>query len=445
MQAVIFLAFALGVMLSPDTLILLGNTLGREGDAALSGLLIAGGLHALTAWTYGRLGLHPTASVGESRLLADAYGPLVATVLPLCARVVYTVAAATGILAIAGYVWNEVFVYWFPNLGFSFGLLGMVAGLSLAGPRVAMLAQLSYVMLALGGLLYLSAMGLLGCRQVPSGFEVTAASSFVMVRSLLAGLVLFVGFELALFTTPSTAGTPSPPGRLMALSVVLAALVFSGWGTASIRCVASVRLAESTVPHMVAARAIGGDWGRAVMGVVVLAGTCATVHTLLRAGSHMLAGMATHGLLPAWLGWRQARPARLVLAAGPAVMLATGMAGEPETEVYARAGVLFWLLHYAAMHLAVLRGLRRHTPRTAWHRGLFPAGVALLGLGTLGLGVLGLVWIDREVTHLVVFMMCAGAGASGLSLAWRGWRRCGQRWRAAASTDDDATSPDNQV
>ena len=137
MQAVVFLAFALGVMLSPDTLILLGNTLGREGDAALSGFLIAGGLHVLTAWTYGRLGLHPTASVGESRLLTDAYGPLVATVLPLCARVVYTVAAATGILAIAGYVWNEVFVDWFPNLAFSFGLLGMVAGLSLAGPRVA--------------------------------------------------------------------------------------------------------------------------------------------------------------------------------------------------------------------------------------------------------------------------------------------------------------------
>ena len=50
-------------------------------------------------------------------------------------------------------------------------------------------------------------MGLLGWRQVPSGFEVTASSSFVTVRGLLAGLLLFVGFELALFTTPSTAGS----------------------------------------------------------------------------------------------------------------------------------------------------------------------------------------------------------------------------------------------
>src|SRR5439155_18009203 len=192
MQAVVFLAFALGVMLSPDTLILLGNTLGHEGRAALSGLLVAGGLHMLTARTYGRLGLRPAAREGESRVLHATFGPLVATVLPLCARVVYTVSAATGILAIAGYVFNEVFVYWFPNLGFSFCLLGIVLGLNLAGSRVATLAQLSYVALALGGVLGLGLLGLLGLGQVPSVSEVTAASAFVTVRSLLAGLLLFV-------------------------------------------------------------------------------------------------------------------------------------------------------------------------------------------------------------------------------------------------------------
>src|SRR5712691_4161271 len=194
MHTVIFLAFALGVMLSPETLILLGNTLGHEGHAALSGLLGAGALHMLTARTYGRLGLHPATSEGESRVLHAAFGPLVATVLPLCGRVVYTVGAATGILAIAGYVFNEVFVYWFPNLGFSFCLLGMVVGLTLVGPRVATLAQLSYVALALGGVLCLATIGLLGLGQAPSVSEVTVASAFVTVRGLLAGLLLFVGF-----------------------------------------------------------------------------------------------------------------------------------------------------------------------------------------------------------------------------------------------------------
>lgn len=423
MHTVVFLAFALGVMLSPDTLILLGNTLGHEGRAALSGLLVASGLHVLTAWSYGRLSLHPAASEGESRILHTAFGPLVATVLPLCARVVYTVGAATGILAIAGYVFNEVFIYWFPNLGFSFCLLGMVVGLNLAGLRVATLAQLSYVALALGGVLCLAILGLLGLGEAPSMFEVTS-SPVVTVRGLLAGLLLFVGFELALFTTPYAARVTSPPAWLMALSIVLAALVWCLWGVVSIRFVAPAGLAESTVPHMVTARAIGGASGRVVMGAVVLAGTCATVHALLSAGSYMLAGMANHGLLPAWLGWRQARPALLVLAAGPAGMLAMGMAGEPETEVYTRAGVLFWLFHYAAMHLAVLVGPRRQTPQTAWSWGNTPAVVSLLSLVALTLGVLGLIWLDREATHLVLFMGLAGAGTSGLSLAWLGWRRC---------------------
>src|SRR5439155_21838944 len=188
-------------------------------------------------------------------------------------------------------------VYWFPNLGFSFCLLGMVVGLNLAGSRVATLAQLSYVALALGGLLGLAVLGLLGVGQAPSMPEVTS-SSFVTVRSLLAGLLLFVGFELALFTTPYAARLTSPPGRLMARSFVLAALVLCIWGVVSMRVVAPARLGESTVPHMIVARAIGGARGRVVMGMVVLAGTCATVQALLSAGAHMLAGMATYGLLP---------------------------------------------------------------------------------------------------------------------------------------------------
>ena len=250
-------------MLSPDTLILLGNTLGREGYAALSGLLIASGLHVLTAWTYGRLGLHLTASVGESRYLAEAYGPLVATVLPLCARVVYTVAAATGILAIAGYVFNEVFVYWFPNLGFSFCLLGMVGraqpGRSACGHAGA--AQLcgacsGWPAVPLGH-------GSPRVWAVPPGGEVTALSSLVTMRSLLAGLLLFVGFELALFTTPSTAGTPSPPGHLLVLSIVLAALVFGtgllclGYGVHTVGCPSQI-----SREHGAAYGHGPGDWRR---------------------------------------------------------------------------------------------------------------------------------------------------------------------------------------
>src|SRR5262249_32240715 len=80
------------------------------------------------------------------------------------------------------------------------------------------------------------------------------------------------------------------------------------------------------------------------------------------------------------------------------------------------------LLHYAAIHLAVLAQPRRQPPQTARGRGITPAVVSLLTLGALSLGVLGLVWINHEALHLVVFMACASASASVLSLAWLGWR-----------------------
>lgn len=127
-------------------------------------------------------------------------------------------------------MFNEVFVYWFPNLGFSFCLLGVVVGLNWAGPRVAALAQLSFVALALGGVLCLSAIGLLGLGQAPSVVEATSLSSSVTFRGLLTGLLLFVGFELALFTPQHMTGATSHPGRLMAMRIVLAGLVFGVWG-----------------------------------------------------------------------------------------------------------------------------------------------------------------------------------------------------------------------
>ena len=439
MQSVLFLAFALGVMLSPDSLILLGNMLGSEGVAVITGLLIAAGLHTLTALTYGKVGFCPSASDGEICVLRAALGPLPATVLPLCARVLYTVCAATGILAIAGYIFNEVFVYWFPNLGFSFCLLGVLVGLNLAGPRVATLGQLSFVALALGGLLCLSAIALLGLGQTPPVPGATVPASPVTVRGLLAALLLFMGFELALFTTPPAAMALA--GRLMTLGMVLAVLVWCVWGLVSVRFVPPARLADSTVPHMLAARAISGHSGRVIMGLVVLGGTCATVNALLSAGSRMLAGMATHGLLPAWLGLCQARPALLLLALGPAAMMAMGMAGEPETEVYARAGVLFWLLHYAAIHLAVLVGPRRQSRQVSWTWGSPPVVMPLLSLAALGLAVLGLVWSDREATRLVQFMGMVLAGAGCLSLAWLGWQRWRLSWRASASAPVVPLSP----
>ncbi|NIN66172.1 MAG: hypothetical protein GTO63_16055, partial [Anaerolineae bacterium] len=71
-----------------------------------------------------------------------------AIAIPLCARVAFTICAATGILVVAGYVFNEVFVYWFPNLGFSFLLLGFLLVLNLLGRTISLVAQVIFIAVA---------------------------------------------------------------------------------------------------------------------------------------------------------------------------------------------------------------------------------------------------------------------------------------------------------
>ena len=105
----------------------------------------------------------------------------------------------------------------------------------------------------------------------------------------------------------------------------------------------------------------------------------------------MLVGMASQGLLPAFLAWapQRAPVALLLLALGPAVMMCLGMAGEPETEVYTRAGLVFWLVHYGAVHLAVLVLSRR----ADHHRSDAISPVpSVLGMSLIVLGSVGLLW-----------------------------------------------------
>lgn len=420
MQPLVCMAYAMGLMVSPEALVLLGNTLGQSRlPLIIGGLVLAGSLHSVTAWLYGRYEDTAPTFPGEIPLLREAWGPVIATVLPLCARVVFTVCAATGILAIAGYVFNEVFVYWFPNLGFSFALLGGIVFLNVLHPRVAASVQLLAVTLVLGGILWLAgtALGSWGLPVAPQPPEL-AMPSLGMGSGLLAGLVLLMGAELGLFAPRSATHRLRAAGRHLGLALVVGALLFSVWGWASLTAVAPARLAESTVPHLVAARAILGTPGRTLMGLVVLAGAVSAVNALLGGSARLLAGMAQQALLPAWLAAGQARPALLLLAVGPAAMMGLGMAGEPETEVYTRAGILFWMLHYTASHLAVL-----YRPQPGLALGPGRTCLAWLSVCVLGSSMVGLLWREPEPHHLWLCLGSVGAVTTCLSFLWCGYRQ----------------------
>jgi len=414
------LVLAMGLMLSPESLIILGNSMGGAGSLFLVFIISSMVVYLFTALSYAKIHSLYAGPEGESRVIKEALGVIPAIVLPICSRVVFTLCVATGILATAGYVFNEVFVYWFPNLGFSFCLLGFLLVLNLLNQRISRVVQVVFVTVAIFGLVVISTVGLLELGNLSKVGESTGTSSFSVARVALLSLMLFVGFDLAGLAGNSEDKNPAQLVRSMVVGIVLVGVVFIIWGLVSFVYVSPERLSETTVPHLITARIILGETGRIIMGIVVVAGTCSAVNVLLIAVSKMIAGMAVQGFLPSFFGFARDRAPipLIILATGIAAMLALGMAGAPALEVYMRAGLLFWLLNYAVVNLSVLiMGRRMHDRSTLLQIPGYPATIIISILAFLG-GFAGLMWSDSESVLLLKFMLSILVLVSLLSLVW---------------------------
>jgi amino acid transporter len=414
------IAIAIGLMLSSESLTLLGNNAGIAGTSFLIFIPAAVLLHLVTALSFGELMSSFPGPQGEARFIRMALGPVSAIVFPIGARVVFAVCAATGILATAGYVFNETFLSWFPNLGFSFCLLVLLVLLNLIGHRVAEKTQIFFVSLALLGLLVLSIAGLSGWENAPSASENANPTFFHIARAALLAPVLFLGYDLAGMTIEKTGAHSFDLVKAMVGGLLLVALIFYLWGIVSLKFVSPGRLADTTIPYTMAAKAIMGEKGRICMGIVILSGTCAAVNALFMAVSRMIAGMSTQGLLPSFLGAAQNRvliPLTL-LGLGTGAMMAAGMAGEPALEVYIRAGIWLWILNYAVIHLCVLFISRRipDKPKQIQIRGYrvfqIVASVVLIII------LFGLLWADDEPILLIKTILLIIFGLSFYGLLW---------------------------
>ena len=414
------IAVAIGLMLSSESLTLLGNNAGVAGLSFLIFIPAAVLLHIVTAMSFGELMSPFPGPEGEARFIRMALGPVFAIVLPIGARVLFTVCAATGILATAGYVFNETFLYWFPNLGFSFCLLGLLVLINLLGPKLSETAQIIFVSVVIVGLLVLSIGGLSGWENVPSASENANPSFFQIARAALFAPVLFLGYDLAGMTIERTKTHPFDLVKAMVGGLVLVALIFYLWGVVSLKYVSPGKLADTSIPYTITAKAIMGEKGRIFMGIVILSGTCAAVNALFMAVSRMVAGMSTQGLLPSLLGSarNRARIPLIFLGIGTGAMMAAGMAGEPALAVYTRAGMWLWLCNYAVIHLCVLI-MSRRVPDKSKHIQIggyrvFP----IVAFTVLIMILFGLLWTDDESILLIKSIFLIVAGLSFYGLLW---------------------------
>jgi hypothetical protein len=399
------MAIALSWPLSSDALVRLGNGAGQWQSRFLAGLLAAG----MVSWMAAAVIRRPLPTDGgfdSGRLLTSGLGPLPAMTLIIASRVSLVLLLPTGLLVSAGYTFNEVFVYWFPNFGFSYLLLFSILLAHLAGERAALMLQPIFAGLVIICLLLLMVLGF-GRAFAGQGETVQVQQSVLsaLPSSSAMALVLFLGYDAP--ASPASGGC-----RPFGAAILVMLLISAGWSLVSLAFLSAELLAESTISHIQVARAIAGEPGRVLMGIAVIAGTCVAVNGLFLMARHSLAGLAAQNLLP---GHRQgAFPAGihpLLFSLLIGVMLASGLGGADILETYIEAALLLWLIIVAVQCLAAFRLLRsRDALRAA------PAAVAGLLLAGAAVVILSSHGEAQDIARFLIILLLSVTLVSALWL-----------------------------
>jgi amino acid transporter len=404
------LAAGMALLVSPDHLRLWGNMAGHIGPGFWIAAIGVAAVFAPTGASYRRLALSRAGAGGYLAAL-KVQGGLTAVALALTSRLALTIGLSTGILVTSGFVFNETFVYWFPNFAFAFILLALVALVFCRGYGLAEKILTALLATTLLGLVALVLAGVL--QMDPEALQDAAPASGCGTGAAFTGLLLFAGFDLGIHRGARARDTVAST-RMMPVVLGISLVLLSLWGAASLAHVPANRLADSFIPYTLAARQIGGQTGRILVGVVVIAGTGCAVISLFSATARMISSLARLDMLPRFCGGSAQRNvlATSVLALAIAAMMAAGVAGAPELEVFIRAAFLLWLLHVVLVHLAAFNthGPNASTGLHAWSRHLrwlFVTAAILLAAGAVYL------WVtDNHRVPLLKYMMAVWSGGA---------------------------------
>ncbi len=392
----------LGWMLSPDVFIRVGNGVGANKTLFIVGGAVAALLAARALFLVRHPQLQNDGGTNRTDLLVYGVGPTLTTTLLLASRMALVLLIPTGALVASGYAFNEIFVYWFPNFGFAYLLLALVVVLHLVSEAFARKAQIVFTALVLSSMLILSVAGWITTNSSPVPVDTGASFSL----PLLAGsLFFFLGLEFS----PDNLQTES---RFPAIGALLVGLVlFFGWAMLSIHSVPAERLSGTTIPHLIAARAIWGDTGRVLMGITIIAGTCGVVNALFHLAIGSFRELAARGLLPGHpRGELMPRRYVVLFALIIGVLMGKGLAGYEILDTYIQASLLLWLFvgGMQAFSAATLLG-RRGVPHS-WH------GHAIMTVYTVA--VVSLIASDSEAVPIVRFLALILLPTAALAAFW---------------------------
>jgi len=402
---------AAGLMFSPDTLVLFGNGVGALGALLLVVLPLAILVHLGTVSSLGELHATPDGFVGGLR---TAIGNRTASILLICGKLPFAICASAGLVVTAGFVFNEVFVYWFPNFTFAYLLLILVLVLNIFSPNTALRAQAVAIAGAGTGLLVLACFGILGAAETEAA---AAGSGGFDIRYLSAAVIVLVGYDMGLTAGWQSRLKSSPSIRVLVIALLIGGVLLALWGLAAMILVPAAKLESSTIPHMIVARKALGQPGRIIMGLVAIFGVFAAVNAMLHSIS-----MTTKSLASAMGDADMAMsPARirvitlLFTAIASATLMFLGFAGEPILESWIRGGMVLWLIYYASLNVAAIRrgssGVEGRGKGGGANTATLLRSLAIIGTA---LTIVGLVLLEPALTDMLVFLVAVTAAIIAL-------------------------------
>ncbi len=333
MQSSIFSAgLVLAWLVTPESMNLVSRYAGLSGAWYFLSLTMGAVLAMLCTSQMYSAQMFEKGLISDVKVLKKAYGETISTAIMLCGRIPFLLFASTGLLVTASFAFNEIFVYWFPNFLFASILLIAVALLNIYAEPVVIRFQFVFTAIAVIGLVILIVMGL-------SGGEVTQSDLPLTGRELTPSL-LKIGFVTFLEFDFHKCGQNN---SIVYISLSMGLLIISAWAYIAFKLIGAEHMVQSSITHMLVAKAVGGELGRYIMGAVVIAAVSSCVNAMFIVTRRIFGEMVEARIFPnfAQKGWFISLFITIVIG----LMMFNGLAGEDilDTQIY--ASIMLWLLY----------------------------------------------------------------------------------------------------
>lgn len=393
----------------------IGAVAGLAGRAMWASMLLAAVAAGLTALSYAELVSARHRAGAEYQFMRAAFPawPLLAYLAGFFIALNCAATSAAVALSFAGYLRGFVDA---PGLAVAWLLLAACTALNIAGIRQSAWVGIALIVVEVGGLFLVIALGL-GRGQPLQALNPMAANQAAPVLTG-AALVFFayIGFEdMANLSEEARQPTRDMPRALLA-AVAITAMLYLLLVWAVLSLLSPQELAASTAP-LADAASRAASWSGPMVRLAALFATASTALLVLVSITRLVFAMARAGDFPAFLARTSRRrqtpwAAALLLFAGASALLPLG-----KVEIAASVSALGILVAFCGVHAAVIAlRLHPHGPAPAFRVPLSIRGIPVAAV----LGIAANLLLMTQFTA-TVYVVTAITLAFGL-LAYAGMR-----------------------